>query len=190
LLPQLFLFAAAGRLAGDIPRRAARGVVAGVLAVAMLVVHFDFCRNMGLNDRPGARGVAEYLRQNRAPSQPVIVDSSLLFLPVRYYVRDCWLLESDSTIPFYLGSPQLIQSDFLSMTELNALRTRKAWLVTHGDGSFVKPAHWRELVAGLSSWNRSTAASSSSSFAFSIMHRRAGAPNELPGRRVRRPISA
>lgn len=145
LFAQLFVFAAIGRLTAEIPSRVGRGLFAAALVVGLLVIHYDFCRHMDLRQRPGTRGVAEYLRRNRAPAQPVIVDSSFLYLPVLFYVRDCRLLDDGSAIAYYRGMPQLKASDFISLEEMRSLTARKAWLVTHGDGSFVKPPHWREI---------------------------------------------
>jgi hypothetical protein len=128
-------------------------VIAALGLLAFFVgTDVDAWRTMDLANRPGARGAGEFLAQERRPGEPVLVCMPFFFFPLLYYApdRSGYCLYTDGRpMPNYYGTAALTPEDLITDDGLQALRSRRVWVVNM-DGGFLGihtvpvPSQWVE----------------------------------------------
>ncbi len=134
---QPFLLIAIAAALGKIRGPMLRFLLAYGLVAAGLLVHVDFVDSLDIADRPGASAAAAYIDAQRAPGEPVIGCSPLLLFPTHYHARDRegWHVCSNRpTLPYYVGGPVIRPGDIFSHRDMDAVRAKRAWVITTSGG--------------------------------------------------------
>ncbi|HVA47291.1 MAG TPA: hypothetical protein VNH11_13060 [Pirellulales bacterium] len=148
---QPFWLIAAAIAVCRVPRRALRTTLAAMLIGSLLFAHIRFWREAEFGQRPGAKGVAEFLDRTRDAGEPVVVCSQVCYYPILYHssnTSDLWLFDDEHNVRRHSWGSAIIQpSELLSAGALNELRSPRVWLVEL-DGGFgplnvPRGAGWR-----------------------------------------------
>jgi len=108
-------------------------LTAYALVAAGLTLHVDFVDSLDIANHPGASAAAAYIDAQRRAGEPVIACSPLLMFPTLFHSRnrEGWYVYSDRPeIPYYAGGSIIMDKEILFDQDMNALRTKRAWVVT------------------------------------------------------------
>jgi hypothetical protein len=117
-------------------------VLNSTIGTARLIHEFDS------SNRPGVRGVADYILAQPAASDPVIASSSRVYFPLKYYMRSnasVFLYHFPDDLPKY-GGGQIIQpAELVHRPIVESLSGDGVWII-HTTGFSAReipiPPHW------------------------------------------------
>ena len=116
-----------------------RTIVAGALVSIFVAIDFDFWQTMDLPNRPGARGAAAFLAQQRNADEPVIVSMPFFYFSLRHDAPESSgyrLFTSGRQMPHHYGTAAMKATDLIDAEGLRSIRARRVWVVEL-DGGFL-----------------------------------------------------
>ena len=136
---ELFLLAAVARLAGRVPGRPEKWIIAVVVLGSFLLIDYDFLGGLRAENSGGLRAAAESIVARRGPREPVVVCSPYFYLPMRYELggAGCQLLDSGRPLPHFDGAAALTPHDFISAAQAARCGARRIWVVEGGGHAAV-----------------------------------------------------
>lgn len=152
IMGHLFLLIGLAVLIWRVPFRLERGIVfAGVLSL-FAILYYDYWRDLDVAGKPGARGAAAFLNEQRRPGEQVIVCMPFFFFPLLHYAPDktgYYLYHNGRPIPHYNGTAAMTREDLITEEQLSCLCSRRVWVVDMekgfiGDHFVPVPPQWKE----------------------------------------------
>jgi hypothetical protein len=148
---QPFLLIAIAAMIWRIPIDWLRDIVACLAVSAGLLLHVDFVDSLDIEHRPGARAAAAYIDSQRNAGEPVIGCSPLVMFPTLFHshAREDWYVYSDRpVVPYYAGGSILRDQEILFDAQIDAIRSKRAWVVTSSGGwarwGLYIPPSWKK----------------------------------------------
>jgi hypothetical protein len=139
----LFLLVGLAVLIWRVPFRLDRTIVAAVALAGFAGIYVDFWRAVDVVHKPGARGAAAFLQQQRRPGEPVIVCMPFFYFPLLHDAPDqtgYYLYSDGHPMPHYYGTAAMTPEDLITEEQLQNLRSRRIWVVDMARGFLG--AHW------------------------------------------------
>ena len=133
---QPFVLASLAVLLCRIPDDVLAGSVAFIVAVMGIGVHLDFVDSMEIGKKPGAHTAAAYIDASRQDGEPVIACSGLLYFPMLYHAgnRKDWHVYGEEELLHYVGGPGIVASERVDRSSMDAIDSKRAWVVTTSGG--------------------------------------------------------
>lgn len=150
---QPFWLIAAAMSASLVPWTAARWTLGAALIGCSVFTHARFLERTEFDERPGARGAAEYIEARRRPGEAVLVCGQVYYYPLMYYTHcapDLWLFDDGKNVRrHYWGSAVILPGDLLSRDRLEALACPRVWTVdceraSWGPLRVPRSSRWKE----------------------------------------------
>lgn len=146
VMAQLFLLIGLAVLIERLPDGLERRLAVVAAFCFFAGVYNDFWNALDIAHKPGARGAAGFLRQQRCPGEPVIVCLPLYYFPLLHYTPDRadYYLFSDRPMPHHYGTAALTAEDLITEEQLGKLRSRRIWVVNMASSNLVPtPPNWK-----------------------------------------------
>ncbi len=117
-----------------------------------LISHLLFLDGLHIPDKRGAQATASFIAHNSHPEDPVVVSSSLLYLPMLYHLdgrTNCRLYSDGQPLVLAPGTAVLTPHDLITDSQLREISARSVWVVEVGfRGSVYDPVsvplHWTQ----------------------------------------------
>lgn len=143
IIGHLFLLIGLAVLIWRVPFRLERCIVLGVALAVFAGLYYEYWRDLDAAHKPGARGAAAFLNEQRRPGEPVVVCAPFFFFPLLHYTPDragYYLYSHGRPYPHYNGTAAMTPEDLITEEELRSLRSRRVWVVDMAAGFLG--AHW------------------------------------------------
>lgn len=146
VMAHLFLLIGLAVLIWRLPGHPERTVAVAAALVFFAGTYSDFWIALDIAHKPGARGAAQFLREQRRLGEPVIVCLPLYYFPLLHYTPDRtgYYLFSSGPMPHHYGTAALTAEDLITEEQLGKLRSRRVWVVNMASGNWVPtPPNWK-----------------------------------------------
>jgi hypothetical protein len=148
----LFLLIGLAVLIWRVPFRFERAIVITATLAVFAGLYYDYWRELDAAGKPGARGAAAFLQEQRRPGEPIIVCLPFFYFPLLHYTPDragYYLYSDGRSMPHFYGTAAMTPEDLITDEQLRNLRSRRVWVVDMAAGflgaHFVPvPPEWRE----------------------------------------------
>ncbi len=143
IMGHVFLLIGLAVLIWRVPFRLERGIVLAVSLTVFAGLYYDYWRDLDAAGRPGARGAAAFLNEQRRTGEPVIVCMPFFYFPVLHYTPDragYYLYSGDHPMPHFYGTAAMTPEDLITEEQIRNLHSRRVWVVDMA-GGFLG-AHW------------------------------------------------
>jgi uncharacterized membrane protein len=153
LFAQLFLLVGAGLVIARFRSPIARGLLWGWVFANSLAAYLNFCHDLDVYERPGARAAAARIDGRRRPGEPVVVCSPLFYLSILYHSADRggWLVYNRSKeFLHYEGAAVISEEERALPDDLPGLaKFGRVWVVNMQGGRWGRkvvpvPPGWAE----------------------------------------------
>jgi len=148
---QAFLIVALAALVWRVRYTGERVSAAILVAAFFVAVDFDLYQTMDLDNKPGSRGAAAFLAQERRPGEPVIASLPFFFFSLLHYApdRSAYYVYAEAPMAHYFGTAAMTAVDVIDADRLKAMRSPRVWVVDLAGGflghhAVPVPAGWTE----------------------------------------------
>jgi mannosyltransferase len=132
IMAHLFLLVGLAVLIWRVPFRLERGIVLAMTLAIFAGLYSDYWRDLDAAHKPGARGAAAFLKEQRRPEEPVIVCAPFFFFPLLHYTPDragYYLYSPGRPFPHHDGTAAMTSDDLITEEQLRNLPSRRVWVV-------------------------------------------------------------
>ncbi len=139
LMSQLFLLIGLAALIWRLPHGMKRVFAVAASLILFVGIYSDFWSAMDISNKPGARGAAEFLQQQRRPGEPVVICMPLFYFPILYHSPDrsgCFVYSDGRPMPHHFGTAVLTAEELITEEQLRAFRSQRAWVVNMANGNW------------------------------------------------------
>ncbi len=139
IMAHVFLLVGLSVVIWRVPFRLERSIVIAVILAFFAGLYIDYWHDLDVAHRPGARGAAAFLEQQRRPEEPVIICLPAFYFPLLYYTphrASCYLYSDGRPMPHFYGTAAMIPEDLITDEQMHGLGSHRVWIVNIAGGLF------------------------------------------------------